>query len=144
MTREQNLSHIRDTLSETTSSDAMAATQHPAHRRWRDYRTESGRRPVKEFLAALPIDDRAAIAAAMKDIQIHGNAGAHQLRGDIYEVRAYAGRRQYRVLYATEGKSDQVLLSVHAIVKTTRSIPLRDIDLTVRRLRNWRSRRRST
>lgn len=51
---------------------------------------------------------------AIKDVRIHGEAGTHHLRGDIYEIRAYAGKRQYRILYATEGKSDQVLLSIHA------------------------------
>jgi phage-related protein len=78
----------------------------------------------------------------MKDIQIHGNLSAHHLRGDIYEVRAYASKRQYRVLYSIEGQSDQVLLSIHAIVKTTRAVPGRDIDLAERRLRDWRSRGR--
>lgn len=80
---------------------------------------------------------------AIKDVRIHGEAGAHHLRGDIYEIRAYAGKRQYRILYATEGKPDQVLLSIHAIVKRTRSVPGRDIDLAERRLRDWRSRGRN-
>ncbi len=120
----------------------MTGTGRSAQRRWRDYRTASGRSPVKEFISALPIGDRASIAATMKDVRNHGNVAAHQLRGDIYELKAYAGRRQYRVLYATEGKPDQVLLSVHAIVKTSRSVPGRDIDLAENRLRSWRSRGR--
>ena len=37
-------------------------------RRWRDYRTAGGRRPVKEFLDGLTDGDAAAIAAAMKDV----------------------------------------------------------------------------
>ena len=87
----------------------------------------------------LPLDDRAAVAAAMKDVRVHGNAVAHHLRGDIYEVRARANRRQYRILYATEGKSEQVLLAIHAIVKKTRTVPGRDILLAEQRLRDWRS-----
>lgn len=113
---------------------------HRPKRRWRDYRTASGRRPVMEFIADLPNDDQAAIAAAMKDIQVHGNQAAHHLRGDIYELRAYAAKRHYRILYATEGRSDQVLLSLRAFVKKTRSVPNSDIDLAQRRLRDWRSR----
>lgn len=136
------MSHPIDTLPKTINSGIMTGTGRTAHRRWRDYRTASGRSPVNEFITALPIDDRVSIAAAMKDVLIHGNAVAHHLRGDIYEVKAYAGRRQYRVLYATEGRSDQVLLSVHAIVKTSRSVPGRDIDLAENRLRSWRSRGR--
>ena len=120
----------------------MPLSERPARRRWRDYRTVSGRRPVREFIAELPNDDLAAIAAAMKDIQLHGNQSAHHLRSDIYEVRAYATNRHYRILYATEGRSDQILLSLHALVKKTRSAPIRDIDLADRRLRDWRSRGR--
>ena len=115
----------------------MASQGRPRRRRWRDYRTSSGRRPVKRFITALPIGDQAAIAAAMKDIQIHGNVSARHLRGDIYEVRTYASMRQYRILFSTEGRSDQVLLAIHAIVKTTRAVPRGDIDLAERRLRDW-------
>ncbi len=91
----------------------------------------------------LPPDDRAAVVAAMKDVRIHGNSVARHLRGEIYEVKARANRRQYRILYATEGRSDQILLAVHAITKKTRTVPGRDIALAEQRLRGWRSRRRS-
>ena len=84
---------------------------------------------------ALPLEDRATVAAAMKDVRVNGNSVAHHLRGEIYEVTARAGRRQYRILYATEGRSDQVLLAVHAIVKKTPTVPTRDITLAERRLR---------
>lgn len=89
----------------------------------------------------LSLTDRAAVAAAMKDVQIHGHSVAHHLRREIYEVIARASRRQYRILYATEGRSDQILLALHAIVKKTPSIPARDIALAERRLSDWRSRR---
>lgn len=90
----------------------------------------------------LPLEDRATIAAAMKDVRINGSSVAHHLRGEVYEVIARVGRRQYRILYATEGRSDQILLAVHAIRKKTRSVPVRDITLAERRLRDWRSRGR--
>jgi phage-related protein len=118
----------------------MSIPPRRARRRWRDYRTSSGRSPVKDFIMGLPLDDRAAVAAAMKDVRIHGNLVAHHLRGDIYEVKARANRRQFRILYATEGNSEQILLALHAIVKKTRTVPGRDITLAERRLRDWRSR----
>jgi len=64
----------------------------------------------------LPPDDRAAVVAAMKDVRIHGNAVPHHLRGEIYEVRTRSNHRQCRIIYATEGKSEQVLLAVCAAV----------------------------
>lgn len=87
--------------------------------------------------------DQAAVVAAMKDVRIRGNAVAHHLRGDIYEVIARFGDRQYRILYANEGRSDQILLAVHAIVKKTRTVPGREISLAEQRLSDWRSRGRS-
>lgn len=89
----------------------------------------------------LPLEDRAAVAAAMKDVRVHGNSVAHHLRGEIYEVIARSNRRQFRILYATEGKADQILLAVHAIIKKTPSVPNREIALAERRVRDWRSRR---
>lgn len=92
----------------------------------------------------LPIDDRVQVAAAMKDVKDRGNSVAHHLRGDIYEVRARTATRQFRILYATEGRSDQVLLALHAIIKSTRAVPEHDIALAARRLQDWRSRRRTS
>ena len=91
----------------------------------------------------LPVNDRAAVAAAMKDVRDHGNSVAHHLRGEIYEVSARTSDRQYRILYATQGRSDQILLAVHAIAKKTPSVPVREITLAEKRLSNWRSRRRA-
>ena len=88
------------------------------------------------------MDDMAAVAAAMKDVTLHGNSVAHHLRGEIYEVMARTSTRRYRILYATEGRSEQILLALHAIVKKTRTVPTRDIALAEQRLRDWRSRRR--
>jgi hypothetical protein len=41
-------------------------------RRWRDYRTASGRRPVKEALDELSDMDLASVAAAMRDVREKG------------------------------------------------------------------------
>ena len=120
----------------------MSTPRHRAHRRWRDYRTASSRSPVGEFIMKLPLDDRAAVVAAMKDVKAQGNAAAHHLRGEIYEVRARARTRQFRILFATEGRSEQILLALHIIAKKTRTVSSRDIALADQRLRDWRSRSR--
>jgi len=66
----------------------MSAASAQPRRRWRDYRTAAGRRPVKEFIAELSDTDAAAVAAAMKDVEESGLSVARHLRGEIYEVRA--------------------------------------------------------
>jgi len=76
--------------------------------------------------------DRAVVTAATEDAALHGNPFAHHLRGDIYEVRARTAEQQLRILYATEGRSDQVLLALHVISKKSRTGPDRDISTVAR------------
>jgi phage-related protein len=111
-------------------------------RRWRDYRTPSGRRPVREFIDRLSDEDAAAIVAAMKEVALLGPSAARHLRGEIYELRADGSRASYRVLFATEGKREQVLLALEVINKKSRKTPPRAIGLAERRLRDWRGRAR--
>ncbi len=111
-------------------------------RRWRDYRTAAGRRPVKDFFDALSDTDAAAVVAAMKEIQERGTPAARHLGGDIYEVRAEGDRQTFRVLFATEGLRNQVLLSLDGFSKKTRKTPPAKISLAERRLADWRRRAR--
>lgn len=108
--------------------------------RWRDYRSESGRRPVREFLDALAREDHAEIVGAMAEIREHGLVAARHLRGEIYEVRADAAGGSYRVLFASEGTKGRILLALVAFAKTSRRTPPHSIDLALRRLRDWHAR----
>jgi hypothetical protein len=88
-------------------------------RRWRFYTTAAGRSPVRDFLTAVRLssDDRDEILAAMKDVQVNGLWIARHLIGDVYEVRADGRQATYRVLFAAEGKSSQVLLGQKRITQ---------------------------
>jgi phage-related protein len=94
------------------------------------------------FLDALTDEEVAAIVAAMKEVATRGIVAAKHLRGDVYEVRADAATRSFRVLFATEGRQSQVLLSLSAFEKRTQKTPPRELDLAESRLRDWRGRRR--
>jgi phage-related protein len=109
-------------------------------RRWRDYRTRAGRRPVKEFIDGLSDIDAAAVVAVMRDVRETGLAAARHLRGDIYEVRADGDRQTYRILFAPEGRRSQVLLALEAFSKKTQKTPPEKIRLAERRLADWRRR----
>lgn len=109
-------------------------------RRWRDFRTAAGRRPVKEFIDGLSDMDAAAVVAAMRDVRETGLAAARQLRGDIYEVRADGDRQTYRILFAPEGRRSQVLLALDGFSKKTQKTPPGKIQLAERRLADWRRR----
>jgi phage-related protein len=82
------------------------------------------------------------ISAAMMDVRANGTRAARHLRGEIFEVRAFARDRGYRILFAEEGRHGQVLLSLHAIRKQTQKTPAPYLDLAERRLRDWRERGR--
>jgi phage-related protein len=112
------------------------------NRRWRDYETPAGRRPVRDFLAGLTDDDAAAVLASMKDVTKNGLAVAARLDDEIHEVKADGARQTFRVLFASEGKHDQVLLSLEAFSKKTQKTPPAKINLARRRLQEWRARGR--
>jgi phage-related protein len=111
-------------------------------RRWRDYRTAAGRRPVKDFFDGLSDSDAAAVVAAMQEVQELGLSAARHLRGDIYEVRAEGDRQTFRVLFAAEGRRGQILLSLEGFSKKTRKTPSDRLRIAERRLADWRARAR--
>lgn len=76
----------------------------------------------------------------MKDVVKRGLSAAKHLRGDIYEVRADAATRSFRVLFSTEGRYSQVLLSLSAFEKLTQKTPPRELELALTRLREWMTR----
>ena len=95
--------------------------------RWRDYRTEKGRRPVREFIASLTLTEAVEVLAAMHDVATRGLTVARHLRGDLYEVRVFTDSRDFRILFAQEAKF--ILLSLSAFKKRTQKTPLADIEL---------------
>jgi phage-related protein len=112
--------------------------------RWRHYETAAGNRPVLGFIRKVPDEDKAAILAAMQEVRREGTRAARHLRGELFEVRADGQQVIYRVLFAREGEQNQVLLSLVAFNKKTQKTPPEQIELAMRRLRDWRSRARKT
>lgn len=108
--------------------------------RWREYRTHSGRRPVREYLADLPAGDRVEVLAAMAQVRSAGLREARHLGDDVWEVRADGDRVTYRVLFAVEGRTGQVLLALVAFSKKTNKTPPQEIRLARQRLADWRRR----
>jgi len=95
---------------------------------------------VKEFLDALTDEEAAAIVAGMKEVAHLGLPAAKHLRQDVYEIRADAPTRSFRLLFAAEGRYGQVLLSLSVFAKKTQKTPRRELELAEDRLRDWRQR----
>jgi phage-related protein len=111
-----------------------------SRRRWRDYRSTSGRRPIRQFIDALSDDDAAAVLDAMRDVRQRGLRAARHLEGEIWEVRVDGRNVIYRILFALQGSRGQILLSLDAFRKTTQKTPRTRIELAKRRLADWRRR----
>ena len=117
----------------------MSPEERELRRRWRFYRTAAGHEPVADFLNRLDRDDRAAVAAKLRQVVREGVTAARHLRGEIHEVRAEGDRQSFRVLFAQEGRG-RVLLALEALSKKTQRTPPEAIRLAERRLAEWRAR----
>lgn len=118
----------------------MTAPAHRYRRQWRDYRTRGGNRPVRKFMMELESDERAEIVAAMKEVAVEGLRAARHLSGDLYEVRADVNGKFFRLIFATEGRYSQVLLSLEVFAKKSNKTPAARLALASRRLNDWRRR----
>ena len=118
----------------------MCGQQSGHKRQWRDYRTASGVRPIKDFLLGLPDEDRAAVLEEMEYVREHGTSVARHVRQDIYEVRATYDTKAYRILFACEGRFHHVLLALNGFQKKTQQTPQAHIKLAEQRLVDWRRR----
>ena len=117
----------------------MSPEERQLRRRWRFYRTAAGHEPVADFLNRLDRDDRAAVAAKLRQVVREGVTAARHLQGEIYEVRAECDPQSFRVLFAQEGRG-RVLLALEALSKKTQRTPPEAIRLAERRLAEWRAR----
>jgi phage-related protein len=118
----------------------MCNEQSGHKRQWREYQTEHGARPIKDFLLALPDEDRAAILEEMEYVRQHGTTVARHVRQGIYEVRATYDTKAYRILFACEGRFHHVLLALNGFQKKTQQTPPAHIKLAEQRLADWRRR----
>jgi phage-related protein len=102
-------------------------------RRWRDYKTPSGRSPVEKFIDDLADDDAAAVLAGMQDVRDRGLHAARHLDGEIWEVRVDGDRVIYRILFAQEGSRGQIFLALEGLNKKKQKTPPATIALAKRR-----------
>ena len=103
------------------------------------FRSASGDEPVREWLKALDKTDRQAIGEDIAYVQYKwpiGKPRVDHLRGSVWEVRSKIGNRIARVLFAVE-QSEMILL--HAFVKKTQQTNPADIELAIKRLKEWKN-----
>ena len=100
------------------------------------YRTASGAEPVRDWLKALPEEDRRRIGKDIATVEFAWPVGmplCRSLRGGVWEVRSGLQHgRISRVLFFNL-KSQMVLL--HGFIKKTQHTPAQDLQIADKRMK---------
>lgn len=103
------------------------------------FETEGGRAPVRDSLETLPEPDQAKAAAYLSLLERHGHTlrepHVKHLQDKLKELRFKISAGQYRVFFFIHMGDNAVLL--HSIVKKTQQTPKPDMDLALKRMREW-------
>lgn len=104
----------------------------------RFHATAQGREPVREWLKALPADERKAIGEDLKTVQFGWPLGmplVRKMKPGLWEVRSTIPSGIARVLFTTVGP---VMVLLHGFVKKSQKTPQADLDLALRRMKEVR------
>lgn len=102
------------------------------------FATAAGSEPVREWLRAMPRDDRRKVGDDIKSVEFGWPIGmpvCRPLGKGLYEVRTNLKDTISRVLFAIEG--DKMVL-LHGFIKKSQTAPLGDLDLARARLQAFR------
>ena len=88
------------------------------------FKTEAGNEPVRDWLRGLSTEDRAAIGADLRTVQIGFPLGmplCRPLGNALYEVRtSLPSKREARLIFFQDG---ELLVIVGGFIKQTRTTP---------------------
>lgn len=102
------------------------------------YRTTGGNEPVREWLKALPVEDRKIIGHDLKTAQYGWPLGMPLIRkgeAGLWEVRTRLQDRIARVIFTVEGDT---MVLLHGLIKKSEKLPLQDLQLARQRLQSLR------
>lgn len=106
------------------------------------YEDARGKRPVEEFIDALPLKMRAKVFGRIELLEEHGASlgmpFSRHLADGIFELRTIQGGDITRILYFFADDSEIVL--THGFVKKTQKTPARELERAKRIRRDWKER----
>ena len=103
------------------------------------YLTQSGRNPVEEFILSLPAETRLEIADAVvllesgQKLEMPLSRNLSSVRPGLHELRFRDRAGQVRVIYFI--KKSEAIYFVHAFRKKTQTLPPKEVDLILRRIK---------
>lgn len=103
------------------------------------YETEGGRKPVEEFLIALPKKHETKINVLIQRLSqgenMFGLPFTKTIFGKLKELRIQASPNIYRIFYLLFTGKRIVLL--HAFTKKSQEIPRKEIDIALSRMNEY-------
>ena len=105
-----------------------------ARLRVRFYRTTAGTEPVREWLKALPPEERKTIGYDLKTAQYGWPLGMpliRKLETGLWEVRSRLPDRIARVIFTVEGDT---MVLLHGFIKQSQKTPPQDLQTARQRL----------
>ena len=109
------------------------------------YLSDNGRSPVETELAKLDRANRSKVFSLMKILENQGlnmqEPHVKSLGKGLLELRISIHPGQYRVVYFVFERDTAVML--HSFKKKTQKTPKKDLDLAMKRMKNWKQRNES-
>lgn len=102
------------------------------------YRTSVGTEPVREWLKALPTEERKIIGNDLKTAQFGWPLGMPLIRKldtGLWEVRSQLPHRIARVIFTVDGHT---MILLHGFIKKSQKTPVDDLQLARQRLKALR------
>lgn len=110
----------------------------------RFYRKPDGSEPVNDFIEGLEPEEQVLLDHQIDMLNRLDEAHPHlafphssQVSGELRELRCHYGNKHYRILYR---RSEQFLILLHALRKTTKRLPEGDIELAKQRWEDFKAR----
>ena len=104
------------------------------------FASDTGNEPVREWLKSLPIDDKKAIGADIRTIQMGYPIGMPLLRKlapNLWEVRSKISNGIARVIVTID---DNRMILLHGFIKKSQKTPQTDLDTAKARLAQYKER----
>ncbi len=102
------------------------------------YRTESGSEPVREWLKALPREEKRRIGEDIKTAQFGWPLGMpliRKIQKDLWEVRTTLESGIARVFFTVDG---EYMVLLHGFIKKSQKTPQHEMKTALARLANYR------
>jgi len=107
------------------------------------YESESGKRPIEEFIDSLDTKSRARVARTIDLLEKFGiELGlpyAKYLEKQLWELRVRHGRNRYRIIYFLA--ADKTFVLLHGFTKKTGQVSRKEIEAADRRRNDYISKR---